>query len=137
MTTTSSTHGITQFGVTMDFNQALALIQTEYETRRCADHAYYVRTHLTLDGCNAFSIVLYHDESGYYQSGEIILTDTGNTHYTFFEAPAEDFKALCDKYGFSFVNNCICRPFTGMQDLYDFIDFLIVISDIYCPLDQM
>jgi hypothetical protein len=24
-----------------------------------------------------------------------------------------------------------------MKDLYDFIDFLIVISDIYCPIDQM
>ena len=121
----------------MDFQQALELIKTEYEVRKCADHAYYIRTHLTLDGCNFFSIMLYHDESGYYQSGDLILTDTGNTHYVFFEAPLEEWQALCDKYGFSLVKYSICRPFTGMQDLYDFIDFLNVISDIYCPLDQM
>ncbi len=114
----------------MTYQEALALVRTEFETLRMAPHCEVIRTNRTLDGCHSFPITLYD------RGDEIILNDLGETKEVFDEVEPTEWQELCESHGFQFDHWRIIRPFKGMQDLYDFIEFLNFIADRFDPLDE-
>ncbi len=116
----------------LTFLEALEMIAEEFELRREGMHDYSVRVNATLDGYHFFFIELRED-----MEGGLVLTDSGCTYHCF-EDIAEDtaeWVALCEQNGFAFAHYRILRPFTGMQDVYDFIDLLNLVADTYDPID--
>ncbi len=116
----------------LTFLEALSMIEEEFPLRRAGMHIYSPFVDATLDGYHFFSITLRED-----LEGGLVLTDNGSTYHCF-EEIAEDeaeWVALCEQNGFSFVHYRILRPFTGMDDLYAYIDFLNLVADTYDPID--
>ena len=114
----------------MTYQEALALVRTEFETRKMTPNCEVIKTNRTLNGYNSFPITLYD------RGDEIILNDLGDTKEVFFEVEHDEWQELCEAHGFEFNHWRIIRPFKGMQDLYDFIDFLDFIADRFDPLDE-
>ncbi|MBO5327979.1 MAG: NUDIX domain-containing protein [Clostridia bacterium] len=110
------------------FEEALKTIEKEFETRYDAPNCRMLRTNLTYDGANELCVALYDD------GGKIMLTDGGYTKDVFWETDHDEWKELCELGAFTFNNYRIERPFKSMQDVYDFIDFLLTLADVYCPL---
>jgi hypothetical protein len=115
----------------MTYKDAIEIVGAEFELRHHTSVTKAIRTGRTLDGCNGFTIILYN------KGDKVILTDIGNTKDVFDEVPKEEWEELCKTHGFEFLNWSIVRDFTGLQDVYDYIDFLDVVADKYCPLDEM
>ena len=107
----------------MTYEQALAMIATEFELLGHAPHYRLIRTGLAYDGCNGFCVAIYND------NGELILTDLGETKEVFDEISKEEWEMLCEAHGFRFRHWHIESPFEKMDDLYAFIQFLDMISD--------
>ena len=114
----------------MTFEEALSIVEGEFETRYTAPHGRAIRTHLTYDGFNGLSVELCDNH------GEAVLTDGGITKDIFFEVENEDeWRELCEAHGFEFNRWNIERKFSGISDVYDYIDFLLLVCDKYDPLD--
>ncbi|MBQ8374323.1 MAG: hypothetical protein IJX98_01965 [Clostridia bacterium] len=113
----------------MTYEEALEIIEREFETRYVAPRARAVRVNQSYNGYELFYIEINDD------NGEGVLTDLGITKEMFYEVGESDWRALCRENGFSFNRYWhIERRFTAMTDLYDFIDFLILISDKYAVI---
>ena len=116
----------------MTYEKALEMIGKEFKTRYVAPDCQAICVPLTYDGVNGIYIAVWDNE------GEAILTDEGITKDIFWKATDETkWRSLCEMNGFSF--NCywhIERKFTAMTDVYDFIDFLMLISNEYNPIDS-
>ena len=80
----------------MTYQEALALVKSEFSTRRDADHVEVIRTGMTYDGCQGFCVVVYD------YGDKVVLSDMGETKYFFFEVPDEEWVALCEENGFDF-----------------------------------
>ena len=112
----------------MLFDDALKLIQTEFEVRKVAELCYLIKTGLTYDGVNSFFITLY----GY--GNELILSDTGRTVEILDEVPLSNLENLCNENDFNFVNYKITLKFNGLESVYNYINFMNKLADIYRPL---
>ena len=116
----------------LTFLEALSMIEEEFPLRREGMHIYSPFVNATLDGHHFFAITLRED-----CEGGLVLTDNGSTYHCF-EEIAEDtaeWIALCEQNSFTFEHYRIRRPFTGMKDLYAYIDFLNLVADTYDPID--
>jgi hypothetical protein len=114
----------------MTYEEALAIVRSEYETRREAAHCEVVKTGLTYDGCNGMCVTIYN-----YDDRGPVISDIGETQYFFFEVPKEEWEKLCAENGFEFNHYRIEKPFTCIDDLFEYIDFIDRISDKYFDLD--
>ena len=116
----------------LTFLEALSMIEAEFPLSREGMHIYSPFVDATLDGYHFFAITLRED-----CEGGLVLTDNGSTYHCF-EDVAEDtaeWIALCEQNGFAFEHYRILRPFTGMEDLYAYIDFLNLVANTYDPID--
>lgn len=112
----------------MNYNEALSLIEKEFETIKDSSHSKVIRTGLTYDGCNGFCVCVY-------DYGDVVkITDMSETRYFFFEVEDEEWEKLCKKHGFELNGWRIERVFNSMNDLYEYIAFIDMISDKYCGL---
>lgn len=114
----------------MTYEEALALVKSEYDTRYDDKHCEVIRTGLTYDGCSGFCVVLY-DEGD-----RVILTDMGVTKEIFDEVTEEEWNALCQAAGCTFRNWRIEREFHSIEDADAFIEFLDKISDLFFHIDD-
>lgn len=115
----------------MTYTEALALIKSEFQTRYDSDCSEVIRTGLTYDGCNGLYVELYN------LGDKVVLSDGGITKDIYFEHENEDeCLALCEANGFEFNHWKIQRPFTNIQDVYDFIDFLLLVTNTYDPMEE-
>ena len=110
----------------MTYQEALAIVRTKYETRRSGPHCELVITGLTYDGCNGFSVHIYN-----YDDRGPVITEIGETKEIYDEVKEEEWKALCAENGYEF--NCwrIEKPFTCLEDLDNYIEFLDGVCDKY------
>ena len=113
----------------MKYEEALALVQEEYETKRDSDHSHVICTGLTYNGCEGFCVVLYKDANG-----EAIITDMGETKEVFSEVPEKYWINLCKKAKCEFRHWSIVRKFRSIDDLDKYIRFLDKVSDRFCGL---
>jgi hypothetical protein len=109
----------------MTYEKALEIIESEFETRNGSPLYKVIKTGMTYDGCTGFFVCIYNSERG------VILTDMGETKEFFDRVGEDEWKELCIGHGFRFVHYSITREFTKTQDVYDFINFLNLISDKY------
>ncbi len=107
----------------MTYQEALTLIESEFETRKASDHADAVKVPRSYNGSTLFAVYLY-------QGDTLMLTDLGVTKDIFDEVEEEEWSAFCKEKGFRFAHWRIERDFHSLNDLYAFIDFLEEISDI-------
>ena len=107
----------------MTYETALQIIEAEFETRRESPYNKIIKTGLTYNGCNGFCVSIYNSPNG------VIITDLGETKEIFDEVTQEEWTSLCQEHGFSFVHWSITRPFTQIEDVYEFIKFLDFLSD--------
>ena len=114
----------------MTYQEALALVKTEYETQRDSSHSEVIYTGLTYDGCSGFCVVLY-DEGD-----RVILTDMGETKEVFDEVREEEWTALCEEAGFVFRHWHIEREFHSLDDVELYIAFLDAISNLFWNIDD-
>jgi len=113
----------------MEYSEALALVKSEFETLRDAAHCEIIYTGLTYDGCNGFCVTLYN------YGDKVMISDIGQTKDIFDEVEEEEWKELCRENGFEFNHWRIEKKFSKIEDVYDFINFLDMISDKYCRFD--
>ena len=113
----------------MTFQEAVALVKTEFETRKEAPHCEIIRTGLTFDGCNGFCVCIYNTGE------EVILTDMGETKEIFDEITEEEWTLLCEEHGFEFVHWRIVGKLETIEDVHAYIEFLNYIADTFCPMD--
>ena len=114
----------------MTYQEALALVKSEFETRRDAAHCEVILTGRTLDGYNGFCVCLYDNQ------GEILVSDMGETKEAFDEVTEEEWTKLCEDHGFEFRHWRIVKKFEDIYSVYDFIDFLSFIADTFDPIDE-
>ena len=114
----------------MTYQEAVDLVKTQFHTRRGSDHNEVIRTGKTYDGCKGFCINVYNAD------GEGILSDLGETKEVFDEVSEEEWISLCQENGFIFRHWRIERELNSIDDVYAFIDFLDMVSDKYCDLDD-
>ena len=114
----------------MTYEQALEIIEKEFDTRRETPHNKIIMTGLTYDGFNSFCVSIYNKD------GTAILTDLGITKDVFDEVPEEDWIELCEQNGFKFNHWSIQRIFSKIEDVEDFIVFLDKISCKYWDDEQ-
>ena len=107
----------------MTYEKALEIIEEEFETMRESSNNKIIRTGLTYDGCRGFCVSIYND------NGMAIITDLGETKEVFDEVTEEEWIKLCEENNFEFRHWRIVRVFNCIEDLYDFIKFLDMISD--------
>ena len=105
---------------------AVALINTEFKTRKCAPHYHAVYVDLTYDGCSLFSISIYD-----YGDKVSVLTDVGSTKDFFDQFTEDEWVKLCAEHGFEFNNWRIERVFNSLNDLYEYIDFIDYLCNTY------
>lgn len=115
----------------MTYEEALTIIKSEFETRRDAPHCEIIKTGLTYDGCEGFCVTIYN-----YPDRGPVLSDLGETKEIFDEVEKEEWEALCAENGFEFNHWRIEKPFTCLEDAYDYINFLDMISDKYFYIDD-
>ena len=113
----------------MEYTEALALVKSEFNTRYDAAHCEIIRTGCTYDGCNGFCVVLYN------YGDKIMVSDMSITREIFSEVADEEWESLCRENGFEFNKWRIEKKFNGIEDVYDFINFLDMISDKYFQLN--
>lgn len=113
----------------MTYEEALEMIEEEFETIYNAPRCKVLRTGMTYNGANGFCVSVYDSDDG------VIITDLGQTKEIFDEVTVEEWTALCEEHGFKFVHWRIVREFKGMQDVYDFIEFLDLVSTKYWDED--
>lgn len=106
----------------MTYEKALEIIEAEFETRTNSPVHKTIQTGLTYDGFNGFCLNIYNSANG------VILTDLGKTKDIFNEVPQEDWITLCNQHAFEFVHWRITRKFNDINDVYEFIKFLDLIS---------
>ena len=114
----------------MTYEEILALVTEDFELLREAPHCHIVLTGLTYDGCRGFCVAIYN------KGDSVVVTDLGETKEVFDEVEREEWEALCETHGFQFSHWHIERVFHGMQDLYDFIQFIDFISDKYFQIED-
>lgn len=114
----------------MTYEEALAIVKSEYETRREAAHCEIVKTGLTYDGCEGFCVTIYN-----YADRGPVISDLGETKEIFDEVEKEEWEKLCAENGFEFNHWRIEKPFTCINDLCEYIDFIDRISDKYFNVD--
>ena len=107
----------------MTYENALQIIETEFETRTDSPHNKIIKTGLTYNGCNGFCVSVYNSPRG------VLITDLGQTKEIFDEVSEDEWIALCNEHGFAFNHWCITRPFTTIKDVHEFIEFLDFVSD--------
>ena len=114
----------------MTYKEALALVKSEYDTCRDAEHCEIILTGLTYDGCNGFCVCLYNE------GDRVILTDMGETKDVFDEVSEEEWTALCSEAGFDFRHWHIEREFHSLDDVELYIAFLDAVSNLYFQIDE-
>ncbi len=114
----------------MTYEEALALVKTEYETFHDAAHCEIIRTGLTYDGLEGFCVCLYNE------GDRVILTDMGETKEVFDEVTKEEWTALCTEAGFAFRHWHIEREFHSLDDVELFIAFLDAVSNLFWDVDD-
>ena len=114
----------------MTYEEALEIVEAEFETRPDSDHSKIIKTHMTYDGCTGFCVVVYNEE------GVAILTDMGETAQFFDEVPDEEWESLCREGGCVFARGRIKKRIESIEDVYDYIRFLDEISDRYWHEDE-
>lgn len=114
----------------MIYQDALNLIHKEIETRYVDEDCRALRINLTYDGYSGLYIVVFNKD------GEAFLSDEAETKNVFWEhVNATEWGAFCEANGFTFNRHMsIERKFTSINDVYDFIDFLMMISEKYNPI---
>ena len=112
----------------MTYEEALALVKTEFKTRRDAAHCEIIRTGLTYDGCNGFCVCLYN------YGDRVCLTDMGETKEIFDEVTKEEWIALCEENGCVFNHWRLERKLESIEDVYAYIQFLDMVSDKFFNL---
>ena len=114
----------------MTYEEALEIVKSEFKTIKDAAHCHIIITGLTYDGCNGFCVCLYN-------TGEkTILSDMGETNAFFDEVEDEEWEKLCAENGVEFNHWRMEKDFEKIDDVYDFISFLDMISDKYFYLDD-
>ena len=109
----------------MTYNEILDLVRTEFETMKEAPHCEIVKTGLTYDGCNGFCVAIYN-------YGDVVkITDLGETKEIFDQLTEAQWIDACTTNGFEFNHWRIERTFNSMEDLYEYIKFIDVISDTF------
>ena len=107
------------------YEDVLKLVKEEFETRKDAPHCEIVKTGLTYDGCSGFCVAIYN-------YGDVVkISDLGETKEVFDEVTEEQWADTCKRNGFEFNHWRIERVFNSMEDLYEFIQFLDAISDLF------
>lgn len=114
----------------MTYEEALALVKSEYDTLRDAGHCEIILTGLTYDGCNGFCVCLYNE------GDRVILTDMGETKDVFDEVSEEEWTALCSEAGFVFRHWHIEREFHSLEDVALYIAFLDAVSNLFWNIDD-
>ena len=114
----------------MTYNEAVALVSAEFETRRVADHVMAIRTNMTYDGNTGFSVLIYDNGK------EVYLTDIGQTKEIFNEVSEPEWVELCRERGFAFNHWRIEHKLESMDDVYEYIEFLDFISDKFWEIDE-
>ena len=114
----------------MNYQQAVGLVRSEYETICDSPHSEFILTNLTYDGYNYFSICLYD------KGDRVILTDTAKTQEVFDEVTEDEWKALCDAHGFVWQGWSIERDYNSNADVEAFIGFLCAIANLYEPIED-
>lgn len=117
----------------LTFTEALEMIGKEFPVRKEHMHAYSIFVDRTYNGYNFFLIELRDDDE---DEDGLFLSDGGSACHSFEEVEERDWRALCKAHGFSFRRWRIRHPFTGMEDLYAFIEFLGLIADTYDPIED-
>ena len=117
----------------LTFGEALEMIEEEFPVRKEHMHAYSIFVDRTYDGYNFFFIELRDD--GEDEDG-LFLSDGGSACHSFEEVEEAEWKSLCREHGFTFRRWRIRHSFTGMEDLYAFIEFLDLIADTYDPIED-
>ena len=46
----------------MTYEEALEIVEAEFEMRPDSDHSKIIKTHMTYDGCTGFCVVVYNEE---------------------------------------------------------------------------
>ena len=80
----------------MTYEEALKIIEAEYETLPDSPHNKIIRTGLTYNGFNSFCVSIYTDGES------VILTDLGETKEVFDEVTEGEWRELCEAHGFEF-----------------------------------
>ena len=114
----------------MTYQEALALVKSEFSTRRDADHVEVIRTGMTYDGCHGFCVAVYN------YGDRVVLTDMGQTKDFFFEVADEEWVSLCEENGFAFNRWRIEHALDSIDDVYAYINFLDMISDKFFELED-
>ena len=114
----------------MTYEEALALVKSEYDTLRDAGHCEIILTGLTYDGCSGFCVCLYNE------GDRVILTDMGETKDVFDEVSEEEWTALCSEAGFVFRHWHIEREFHSLEDVELYVAFLDAISNLFWDIDD-
>lgn len=115
----------------LTLTEALTMIEGEFRVTKETMHAYSIFVDRTYNGYNFFYIELRDDgEDG------LALSDGGSAAESFDGVEERDWRALCRAHGFTFRGFRIRHPFTGMEDLHKFIDFLSLIADTYDPIED-
>ena len=109
----------------MFFQEALKIIESKFKTIKESDHNKIIITNKTYDGSNGFCVSIYNKDN------IAILTDLGVTKDIFDEVLEEEWIKHCKKFGFSFNHWSIVKEFNELNDLYKYIEFLDIISNIY------
>ena len=109
----------------MTYEEALKIIEAEYETLPDSPHNKIIRTGLTYNGFNSFCVSIYTDGES------VILTDLGETKEVFDEVTEGEWRELCEAHGFEFRHWRIVKVFGSIDDVDDFIRFLDLISTRY------
>lgn len=114
----------------VSYEEALKMVKAEYQTRKDASHCEIIKTGLTYDGCTGFCVALYN-------YGDVVkITDIGETKEFFSEVTEEQWVDVCARNGFEFNHWRIERVFNSMQDVYDYIEFIDAICDIFDDMDE-
>ena len=109
----------------MTFREALIAVQSEFRTQYVAPDAYAIRVNRSFNGSELYYIELCDEE------GVPMLTDNGETQRFFFRVTEEEWDTLCREHRFEYRNGRIRHPFAGLDDLYAYIDLLLLITDRY------
>ncbi len=114
----------------MKYEEALEIVEKEFETRYVDEDCRALRINLTYDGYSGLYIVVFDKD------GEAFLSDEGETKNVFWKYVNEaEWSSLCAENGFVFTRHMsIERRFISMKDVHDFIDFLLIISEKYNPI---
>jgi hypothetical protein len=114
----------------MTFEEAIKITEEDFELIKDTPHTRLVRTGLTYDGAKGFCVMLYD------KGDRAIITDCGETKEVFDEVTEDEWKKLCKENGTEFNHWRIEKDFNGIEDLYEYIKFIDMISDKFFLADE-